>query len=93
MSAPASGPLAAHVRRIYNEYLEMPGLRLTRAQAQRLWGLDATSCVDALQVLVAARFLRQTETGYYVRMTDGAAPAFRMAKAELPPQASGRRAS
>jgi hypothetical protein len=28
------------LRRVKGEYLEMPGLRLTPAQAQRLWGLD-----------------------------------------------------
>ena len=30
----------ALVHRVRGEFLEMPGLRLTRAQAQRLWGLD-----------------------------------------------------
>jgi hypothetical protein len=29
------------LRRIRGEYLEMPGLCLTLAQAQRLWGLEA----------------------------------------------------
>src|SRR5262245_25358211 len=28
------------LRRVQGEYLEMPGLRLTEAQARRLWGLD-----------------------------------------------------
>ena len=28
------------LRQVRSEYLEMPGLRLTRRQAQRLWGLD-----------------------------------------------------
>ena len=32
------------LRRVKGEYLEMPGLRLTPAQAQRLWGLDRESC-------------------------------------------------
>ena len=35
------------LRRVQGEYLEMPGLRLTRAQAQRLWGLEQSMC-DAL---------------------------------------------
>lgn len=30
----------AMLRRIYGEFLEMPGMRLTLSQAQRLWGLD-----------------------------------------------------
>ena len=74
-----------HVRRIFSEYLEMPGLRLTSAQAQRLWGLDADACANALRVLVEVGFLRRTDAGQYVRLTDGSAamPALRMAKAEL----------
>ena len=35
------------LQRIQGEYLEMPGLRLTAAQAQRLWGLERDVC-DAL---------------------------------------------
>ena len=32
------------VQRIEREYSEMPGLRLTEGQAQRLWDLDADTC-------------------------------------------------
>jgi hypothetical protein len=32
---------------IQGEYLEMPGLQLTKPQVQRLWGLDPATC-DAL---------------------------------------------
>jgi hypothetical protein len=79
-----SDALSVHVRRIYSEYLEMPGLRLTCAQAQRLWDLDRNRCLDALRILVDAGFLRTTDSGHYVRLTDGAAttPLPRMAKAE-----------
>ena len=35
------------LQRIQGEYVEMPGLRLTAAQAQRLWGLERDVC-DAL---------------------------------------------
>jgi len=77
--------LAVQTRRIYGEYLEMPGLRLTCAQAQRLWGLEADSCMEALRVLIEAGFLRLTTSGQYVRLTEGSAtmPPLRMAKAEL----------
>jgi hypothetical protein len=34
------GRLAPLFQRIEGEYHEMPGLKLTEAQAQRLWGLD-----------------------------------------------------
>ncbi len=78
--------LPPHILRIYKEYLEMPGLRLTRAQAQRLWGLESTVCNEALDYLVAAQFLCCTTSGQYARLTDGAFPLTpsRMAKAELP---------
>jgi hypothetical protein len=48
------------------EYLEMPGLRLTRRQAQRLWALDTTTCDALLDALERAQFLRRTEKGEYM---------------------------
>jgi DNA-binding IclR family transcriptional regulator len=48
------------------EYLEMPGLRLTRAQAQRLWGLDSRTCERLLSTLTESRFLAQTRDGAFV---------------------------
>jgi hypothetical protein len=42
------------IRRVYSEFLEMPGLRLTRQQAQRLWGLDERTCAALLESLVDA---------------------------------------
>jgi hypothetical protein len=59
------------LQRIQGEFVEMPGLRLTAAQAQRLWGLDAEVCGALLGALVEARFLSQTREGAFVR-TDGA---------------------
>ena len=72
------------LRRISGEYLEMPGLRLARPQAQRLWGLDRHTCSQLLDSLVEAKFLRRTDDGMYARLTDGAvaAPPLRMAAAE-----------
>ena len=58
--------------RIRSEYMEMPGLRLTPQQAQRLWGLDRQCCEESLQYLVEAGFLMKTGRGTYVRLTDGA---------------------
>jgi hypothetical protein len=54
------------LRRARAEYLEMPGLRLTRAQAQRLWGLDSRTCEQLLRALTEARFLAQTRDGAFV---------------------------
>ena len=53
--------------RIKAEFLEMPGLQLTPWQAQRLWGLDAKSCDDALKALVDGEFLHRTSGGAYSR--------------------------
>jgi hypothetical protein len=53
--------------RIRAEYLEMPGLSLTRAQAERLWGLDRAACEALLSALLESGFLRQTPRGGYVR--------------------------
>jgi hypothetical protein len=78
------------LRRVRGEYLEMPGLRLTRAQAQRLWGLDPQICTEILDALTADGFLCQRDDGMYARLTDGAVPfpPLRMARADrLPPLA------
>lgn len=55
------------LRRVKGEYLEMPGLRLTIAQAQRLWGLDRAVCDAMLGALVEAKFLLRTRDGAFVR--------------------------
>lgn len=46
--------------RIRSEYLEMPGLTLTPAQARRLWNLDESICEQLLLALVDCGFLRRT---------------------------------
>lgn len=53
--------------RVRGEYLEMPGLSLTPAQAQRLWGLDRAVCDKLLGSLVADKFLFQTREGAFIR--------------------------
>ncbi len=52
--------------RIRGEYLEMPGLRLTFAQACRLWHLEAATCTAVLEKLIAEGFLGRTSDGAYV---------------------------
>ena len=56
------------LRRVQGEFLEMPGLRLTEAQARRLWNLDAASCGALLGALVDARFLFRTRDGAFMRL-------------------------
>ena len=62
------------LQRIQGEFVEMPGLRLTAPQAQRLWGLERDVCIALLGALVDARFLTRTPDGAFVRV-DGARPA------------------
>ena len=69
MSAP---PLYDAVQLIQMEYLEMPDLRLTFWQAQRLWNLSEELCDQALALLISAKFLVRTATGAYIR--SGARP-------------------
>jgi hypothetical protein len=85
MSTHARNTSSDLVQRIYGEFLEMPGLRLTRQQAQRLWGLDAPTCLELLELLVDAKFLCRADNGMYARLTDGHAeyPRPRTARASI----------
>jgi hypothetical protein len=61
------GPNVTELFRVVQaEYLEIPGLRLTKPQARRLWGLDARTCDAVLDALVAAQFLRRNPGDAYV---------------------------
>jgi hypothetical protein len=57
------------VRRVREEFREMPGLHLTPAQAMRLWGLELETCRCVIDLLVAAAYLRWTATGTVTRAT------------------------
>jgi hypothetical protein len=72
------------IQRIRGEYLEMPGLRLTLKQAQRLCGVDPALCQRVLDILVEVKFLTVKADGTYARLTDGAnSPRPHPAKAVL----------
>ena len=73
------------LRRICAEYVEMPGLRLSRKQTQRLWGVDEEACGQILEFLVKTRFLKQAGPDTYAPMTDGRVvfPGLHAAKAQL----------
>jgi hypothetical protein len=43
------------------EYLERPGLHLTKAQMQRLWGFDQQICDQVRNALIAANFLKRAD--------------------------------
>jgi len=62
------------IERLRAEFLEMPGLRLTAPQVQRLCGVDRTMRTAALSALVDAKFLRLSADGTYARLTEGEIP-------------------
>jgi hypothetical protein len=45
----------------------MPGLKLTVAQASRLWSFDSALCTAVLSALVEKRFLVQTRNQSFAR--------------------------
>jgi hypothetical protein len=63
-------PHNALLTRIRADYLEMPGLRLTREQA--LCGAERLLCQRVLDMLVDMKFLCVKPNGAYARLTDGA---------------------
>ncbi len=54
------------VARITSEYREMPGLKLTAAQASRFWHLDPLDSRTLLDRFVDATVLFRTADGHYV---------------------------
>jgi hypothetical protein len=64
-------PNHTELKRIRAEYLEMPGLRLTLEQAERLLGVERALCKMLLDALVDEKFLCVRSNGAYARMTDG----------------------
>ena len=55
------------LHRVRSEFLEMPGLRLTPAQAARLWALDRSMSEQILDGLASSGFLARTAEGAYLR--------------------------
>jgi hypothetical protein len=67
IDALSGGLLTAAIARVKAEFLEMPGLHLTRPQAARLWGFDHAFCDIVLSALVEERFLTRTRSGSFMR--------------------------
>ena len=53
--------------RMQTEWIEMPQLKITRRQAQRLWSLSNEVCETAFATLIRKGFLVQAPDGAYVR--------------------------
>jgi len=62
----------AMLQKIRNEFVDLPGLRLTAQQAKRVWELDESNCRRLLATLVEKKFLRQNEHGSYLQSPTGA---------------------
>jgi len=56
-------------RRAEAEYMEMPGLKLTAAQASRFWHLDAAASVTLLDAMVDDGFLYRASDGAYLMLS------------------------
>ena len=66
-------------RRIRQEFVARPTLKLSPTQAQSQWGFDEHVCSAVLDVLVHLGFLWRTPTGAYTRRDP---PAGAVAQAE-----------
>jgi hypothetical protein len=55
------------LQRAQAEFMEMPGLQLTEAQAARLWSFDSALCTAVLTALVESRFLVRTRNASFLR--------------------------
>jgi hypothetical protein len=83
----------AVIDRLRAEFMEMPGLRLTSEQVQRLCGVERMVCQTVLDELVKMKFLCRKPDGAYARLTDGEMSRRRPAKAELQPNRISEKAS
>jgi hypothetical protein len=80
--------------RLRAEYLEMPGLRLTPEQVQRLCGVERTMCRVVLDSLVHEKFLCIKPDGRYTRLRDGGEPPYlHPVKADLRTDQRSKKAS
>jgi hypothetical protein len=79
--------------RIRAEFEEMPGMKLTIQQVQRLCGIvERAMCELVLESLVEADFLYVKADGSYVRRTDHSSPRPAQARAHLDPMRTARHA-
>lgn len=68
MSAMQTTAIAHWLPIVRGEFLEVPGLHLTKPQVRRLWGLDPSTCDALLDTLVNRGFLKQTHNGSFARV-------------------------
>jgi hypothetical protein len=61
--------------RMAGTFLDQPALRLTLPQAQRLWHLDASTCLEHLSELIGAQFLEVRDDRYQLTQDPYALPS------------------
>ena len=66
MTSVSCAPVENIVSRVRGEFIEMPGLKLTLDQAQRLWRIDRATCEAVFEELTESRFLVRTRDGALV---------------------------
>jgi hypothetical protein len=59
--------VAEWLERVRAEYVEVPGMSLTKPQVRRLWGLDPITCDAVIDALLNSGFLKRTRLDKYVR--------------------------
>jgi hypothetical protein len=71
--------------RIRAEFGDLPGLKVTFAQACRLWQADEAKCLAALEALVAEGFLRRSASGAFIALPKPQGRAVKAASLESSP--------
>ena len=67
MAVSPFSPFEALLQQVRAEYGDVPNLRLTPSQAQRLFDLEPPMCATILDALLKESFLWRTHDGLFVR--------------------------
>jgi hypothetical protein len=64
-----SAPLATLLQQVREEYGKIPGLKLTKPQAMRVFGVAPSVCAAMFRALVMENFLSRAGDGVFVKST------------------------
>ena len=71
MQDPMLSTFRGWVRLVESEFSEMPGLQLSKRQAQRMWNLDTPTADAIFDALEECHFLKRTSKNLYTRANVG----------------------
>ena len=74
------------LRTFWNQYVELPGLRLTFSQARGLMAVDASTCGSVLDSLLLLKFLQKSPDRAYVRSSKPYAAVAPLRLRRVPPE-------